>query len=142
MAGTDGIRTALIARVLAAAPGSALPVSSVAWEGKKFSPVLGTRYYRATFLPGEPSQAELGEAGRNRIYGLFQVDVFEPGNSGDAAAAAEAERICAAFRRGTVLAYTGGAVRCQKAYRTPGDGSDASWYMVSAVVQWQADIAN
>jgi hypothetical protein len=114
----------------------------VAWEGKAFKPVLGARYYRATFLPGEPSQAELGEAGRNRHYGLFQIDVFDPTNSGDAAAAAEAERIAAAYSRGTVLLNSGVSVKCIKSYRTPGDSSDPAWFMVSAVIQWQADVEN
>ncbi len=142
MAGTMAIRAALVARAIAVAPGAALPVSSVAWEGKKFTPVHGTRYYRATFLPGEPSQAELGDAGRNRHYGLFQIDVFEPANTGDAGAAAEAERIAAAYCRGTVLENSGVSVKCIKSYRTPGDSSDPAWFMVSAIVQWQADVGN
>jgi len=87
-------------------------------------------------------QVELGDAGRNRQFGLFQIDVFDPANTGDAITATEAERIAACYRRGTTLQNSGTAVRCIKSYRTPGDSSDPAWFMVSAVVQWQADVEN
>ena len=141
MGGTAEIRSALLARLVAPAPGAALPAASVAWENRAFAP--GTaRWYRATFLPGEPRAAAVGVDAPNRQVGVFQVDVFDPTNKGDAIAAAEAERIAGSYKRGTVLSAGGVSVLIRKAYRTRGDNTDPAWYMVSAIIEWQADVEN
>jgi len=142
MSGHTEILAALKSRLMAAAPGAAVASTSIAWENKAFKPVAGTRYYRATFLPGEPRAAAVGESAANRCVGIFQIDVFDPPNKLDVATRTEAERIAACFKRGTALVYNGVNVRIEKAYTTKGDSSDPAWFMVSVVVRWRADIAN
>lgn len=142
MSGTTDLRAALIARLLAIAPGAAVPSASVAWENKKYIPIPGTRYYRATFLPGIPRPSAIGQDAQNRQVGIFQIDIFDPPDKGDALAATEAERIAACYKRGTALSYNGQALECIKAYRTAGNGNDPAWYMVSVVVEFFADVSN
>lgn len=142
MSRTTEIRAALVARLVAASPGAAVAASSIAWENKKFNPVTGTRYYRATFLPGEPFAVGIGETAPDRYSGIFQIDVFESADKGDGPAAIEAERIAACYKRDTALVYSGVTVRCVKAYRSPGNSDDPAWFMVSVVVVWTADVAS
>lgn len=141
MSGTLEIRAALIQRLTAVAPGAAVPAASTAWENKTFTPTTGTRYYRATFLPGEPTVPEIGEGSPNRQVGVFQIDVFDPPNQGDVKTATEAERIVACFKRGTVLTYSGVSVQITQVYRKQGTAED-SWYHVPVIVMWRADVAN
>jgi len=138
------VRAALTAHLTAISPGAAVPDVSIAWEDKPFSPG-STRWYRATFLPGKPSAAAIGTEAANRVYGVFIVDVFDPSGSGTASAdatAVEAERIAAAYKRGTVLTSGAQAVRMNRAYRSAGDNYDPKWHHVAAVIEWQADVAN
>jgi len=115
--------------------------STVAFENRPFVPTTGTRWYRATFLPGEPRSAGIGLDAPNRHVGLFQVDIFEPKGGGDGAARIEAERIAACYKRGTTLTYSPASVFCEKAYRTVAH-EDGPWFVISVRVQWRADVAN
>lgn len=140
MSGTTEIRAALIEWITNAG-GANLTASRVAWENKKFVPG-STRWYRVTFLPGEPRAAAIGVSSQNRHVGVMQIDVFDPPNVGDVVTQAEAERIVTAFKRGTTLAYSGVSVRCERTYRGPGDNSDPSWFHVPVKIEWRADVAN
>ncbi|MBL8967954.1 MAG: hypothetical protein JNG85_13180 [Spirochaetaceae bacterium] len=142
MSGTLEVCIALRKRLTDAAPGCAIAASLVAWENVKFTPVAGTRYYRATFLPGTPRAAAIGSDAPNRHVGLFQVDIFDPVGRGDNATAAEAERIAACYKRGTVLTYSGVTVRAERSWvsRVPQD--DPAWYRQSVRVEWRADVPN
>jgi len=140
MSGSMAVRGALVARLLAVAPGAALAVSSVEWRNRKYPRTPGVRYYRATFLPGIPEPAAASQYAPDRHTGLFQVDVFEPADTGEETAIAEAERIAACYARGTALSYGGVTVQVTKSYRSTGDSSDPAWFMVSAVIAWRADV--
>ena len=141
MSGTTEIRAALVSRLIAASPGAAIASASIAWENKTFAPVAGTRWYRATFLPGMANAAAIGDGAQNRHYGLMQIDVCEPKNLGDVLAANEAERIATCYKRGTVLTYTGVLVRIERVYRGAAIPSD-DWYMVPILIEYRADVPN
>ena len=141
MAGTTEIRQALISRLVDASPGAAIPAALVSWENIDFSPTVGTRWYRATFLPGIPAATVLGDGSPNRHIGVFQIDIYDPKDSGDMLTQTEAERIIACFKRSTVLVYSGVTVRCTRAYRLPGNQED-TWYVMTVVVEYFADVTN
>jgi len=141
MSGTTEIRAALISRLIAVSPGAAISSSSIAWENKSFTPVAGTRWYRATFLPGMAQAAAVGVDAQNRHYGLMQVDVCEPKNLGDALAGTEAERIATCYKRGTVLTYSGVSVRVERAYRGAAIPNE-DWFMVPVLIEYRSDVAN
>ena len=141
MSGTTEIRQALVDRLWAASPGAAVPVTSVSWENEAFTPTVGTRWYRATFLPGMSEAAAIGTASANRHIGLFQIDVIEPKDSGDMTGQTEAERIIACYKRGTVIAYNSVNVRCERAYRLPAN-QEESFYVIPVIVEYRADVSN
>lgn len=140
MSGTTEIRAALITQVTAAG-GANITASRIAWENKSFLPG-SARWYRVTFLPGSYRAAAIGVGSQNRHVGILQIDIFDPPNKGDAVTQTEAERIAAAFKRGTILTYSGVSVRCERAYRGSGDSSDPSWFHVPVKIEWRADVAN
>lgn len=105
MSGTAEVYAALKARMFAASPGAALDPTKVAMENKAFNN-KAARWYRATFLPGIPRSAGIGEAPLRHV-GIFQIDVFEPAGADHIAATTEAERIASAFKRGLSLLYSG-----------------------------------
>jgi hypothetical protein len=142
MSGTAEVYAALKARLVAASPGAALPAASVAWENKKFTPG-SARWYRASFLPGQPRAAGIGEVAPNRHVGVFQVDTFDPPDKGDGPTTTEAERIAKAFARGTILTYSGVSVFIEGAYVSRiGVQPDPAWFQVPVKVFWRADVSN
>lgn len=140
MSGTAEVYLALKARLLAAAPGAALPPGSVSWENKAFSPAPETRYYRATFIPGTPRSAGIGLAPMRHV-GVFIVDVFEPANADHVNVTTEAERIAAAFQRGLALSYSGVIVHVDRSYVARiGAQPDPAWFQVPVRIEWRADV--
>lgn len=143
MSGTTEVAAALRARLVAATPGAALAASSVAWENLKFTPATGTRWYDAHVMTGKPMAAAISEAAPNRHVGVFHVNVYDPAGSGEGAAYAEAERIAACFKRGTVLTYSGVSVHIERAYIERGlPQADPAWFQVPVVIEWRADVSN
>jgi hypothetical protein len=141
VSGTTEIRQALVSRLIAVSPGAAIPAASVAWENRDYTPAVGTRWYRATFLPGQSVAAAVGVDAQNRHVGLFQIDIIDPTGSGDMVTQTEAERIIACYKRGTVLTYTGVSLICDRAYRLPAN-QEEDWFVIPVIVEYRADTAN
>ena len=115
--------------------------SQVAFGNKEFEPTAGTLWYRATFLPGEPAQADLGTTGRNRLVGIYQVDVFAPSGRGIGEGEAAAEAVIAAFKRGSAFTSGGVTTRVEKAWREVAV-EEQDWYHVPVKIMWFAYAAN
>ncbi len=90
------------------------PALSTASENVPFTPVAGTPFQAAYFMPSVDNPT-MGD-GFYRILGIFQVSLFYPLNTGSGTAAARTEAIKTAFKRGTTL--TSGTVTV-KIDRTP-----------------------
>lgn len=86
------------------------PAISTAWENHPFTPVDGVPYQRVYLMPATPSNPTMGD-GYYREQGIFQVSLFYPLQTGAAAAAARAELIRSAFKRG--VSMTSGGVTVQ-----------------------------
>lgn len=135
------ICTALRARAFAAAPGAALPPANVALENAKFTPPAD-RYWRIFFLPGVPRAAAIGSDAPNRHVGLLQIDIMDPKDKQDGATAQEADRIAAAYKRGTVLTHNGVSVVCEKAYAVRPMQDDPARFRMIVRIEWRADVSN
>jgi hypothetical protein len=110
-----------------------------AWENAAYSPVTGTAYQRATLLPAEPQNIEIGPGYTER--GIFQVDLFYPKDTGAKAAIARASLIRSTFAFGTEL--TSGSVRVN-INATPEIGAaraDGDRFMVPVRIRWHSRIA-
>lgn len=126
------IRSALTARLQTLA---GLP--AVAWENVAFAPVAGAMYLKPSLLPGEPTQAELGNNGLNMHTGLYQISVFAPAGAGVAAVNTLVNSICDHFKRGVELTYGGVTVRLVKAYPSP-MMQETDWIHIPITVQWRS----
>lgn len=115
MAAPDSaIRSAFVTRLLT------FPnLPTVAWENVHFTPTIGSPYLKPFLLPGEPIQAEIGENGRNRHVGVFQISLFYPAGNGIGLADTMRDGIIEHFKRGTIL--TNGVINVEiiKAYGGP-----------------------
>ena len=94
------------------------PALATAWENAPYFPIAGTPYQAAYLLPATPDNPTMGDT-FYREQGIFQVSLFYPLQTGPAAAAARAELIRTAFKRGTSM--TSGTVTVRIA-RTPDIG--------------------
>jgi hypothetical protein len=115
------------------------PAVATAYENVAYSPVAGVPYQSAYLLPAATSNPTAGD-GFYRLQGIFQVNVFYPLMAGNAAAATQAEKIQALFKRGATFTYGGVTVQV---ITTPtiGSGSmDIERWMIPIKVSWQADI--
>jgi hypothetical protein len=91
------------------------PAISTAWENAPFAPVAGTPYQAVFLMAATPENPTMGD-GFYREQGIFQISLFYPLQAGPATAAARAELIRTAFKRGTAL--TSGTVTVRIS-RTP-----------------------
>ena len=77
------------------------PAIATAYENTPYTPVSGTPYQACYLLPVTENPT-MGD-GYYRLAGIFQVTLFYPLQTGPAAAAARAELIRTAFKRGTSM---------------------------------------
>jgi len=103
---------------------------SVAWPNKNFSPVTGTLYIRPTLIPGDSTQATLGEDGEDMNVGVYQVDVFAEAGKGKQEAMRMVDKIADRFKRGTDLTYNSRNVRIRNVNQLPAINNPDGWFQV------------
>ena len=140
MSGTvyDAIQAALDAKLATFATANGLVV---AWQNTHFEPTPGSPWLEPFILPGEPSQAALGETGENRCVGIYQVKVKYPAGEGSGDARVMADTLITAFKRGTKLTYGVYNIEIKKAYQSPAI-QKADWYYIPVTIQWSCFAAN
>lgn len=117
------------------------PAMEIAWPNISFDPPTAG-YLRATPVPNLASQVTLGDAGKNRFGGLFQVDVFWPQNDGIRPALERAGAVAAHFKRGTVLTRDGINVRITRPPEVRPHLQSPPYLQVPVMIRYQADAAN
>lgn len=120
-------------------------VENVYWPNKAFTKAnwLAEGWYEVDVIPGEPYQAELGSAGRNRWVGIFQVTVCVPLDAGKEMANARYTAIAALFPRGAVFS----GVEITRVHRCPTlaseqEGVSDDHYRMPVRIAYRADLAN
>lgn len=108
----------------------------VAWENRKYTPVMGTLYLRPTLLSGDTVQSTLGDSGTDMNVGIYQVDVFAEAGKGKNAALVMADKVADQFKRGTDLAYNSRKVRVRNVSRRVGVNNTEGWYQVIVEVSY------
>jgi hypothetical protein len=147
MSGHIEISGALLARLTAASPGAGISSSLIKYEnldpaGKAFVPPSKGLWYRAWFMPGEPSPAGIGADARNRFVGIFQVDVLADVGKGTKATDDEAERLRKIFARGTSLEKSGVYVNIKNSWVDRTTQNETAYYKQIVKVMWWADVEN
>jgi hypothetical protein len=100
-------------------------------------------WYELDMMPGEPMQAELGTAGRNRWVGIFQVTICVKLNVGKTMANARYDALASLFKRGTVFS----GITIDKCHRCPNlssdmEGAESDHYRLPVRIAYRADLAN
>lgn len=146
MSTIEDVRSALeaVLTLPIASGGLGIASADVAWKGIKFDPTTRTtRWYRPTFIPGTPRAAAIGTSAANRYVFIFQIDIFDPvSTKGEGFTATEAQRLMAAFKRGTAFSRNGQVTTCEKSYRQTTDDSDPKWVKIAVVIEGWADVPN
>ena len=115
------------------------PALATVWENIGYTPVAGIAYQAAYILPADTENPTMGDD-FHRELGLFQVSLFYPVQAGTATAAARAELIKTAFKRGTSMVSGTVTVRIN---RTPSIGQgrvDGDRWHIPVKIQYFADI--
>lgn len=115
------------------------PTISTAWENTPFEPQAGTAYQRVTLLAAAPDNPTYGGS-FYREQGILQIDLMYPLSDGTAAAAARAELIRAAFKRGTSMASGSVTVIIDKTPEVSSGRVEGERWCVPVKVRWYAGI--
>ena len=110
-------------------------VPAVAWENIDYKPVVGTIYLRPTNLQGLSDPSTLGSAGQDRTSGIYQVDVFSPGDEGKNESITMADTVANRFKRDTEIVYNGRTVRIVRASRGRKQDVDG-WHMIPVSIEY------
>ena len=99
----NDVQAALDARLLSMSGGLDIAFPNIPYE-----PAANETYLRASFLPAEVVQAALGASGKDRMDGIYQVDVFTVAGTGRTNIP---DTIADHFKRGTNLTHNTNTVR-------------------------------
>lgn len=110
-------------------------VPTIAYEGVKFTPTVGTPYLGTSLVPTSARPGPIGVNSILRHQGLFLVDAVYPNGSGTATAEAMADTIKAAFTTQTTLSLNGVDVRISYSERGQIQ-QEADWLRVPIAIGW------
>ncbi len=114
---------------------------AVALPNSTYKRTTGFPYIKASFLPGEPSQATLGPDGSNRHVGIFQATLFWQEGKGMSAPGEMADEIVDHFARGTVLTQGDEVISITRAYAGPAM-IEPGWLYIPITVQYYCYASN
>ena len=92
-------------------PAPALP--AIAWPNVPYTPVKGTPYVRADFVPTLRRPAVVGPNPEQRMSGLYILTVFTPEYAGAAAGTTLADKLLTRFNGSSAILATGLIVRIE-----------------------------
>lgn len=113
----------------------------VAWPNVVYDPPE-TGYLRASHLPNTTEQVTLGGSGRNRHFGLFQVDVMWPKGTGNIAPMEIASQVVAHFKRGTSFTQNSVLILINSPPSVAPPIDADPFIQIPVTIEYQADTAN
>lgn len=125
------------------------PMTEIAWRGMPFDPISiaeDRAWFRPTYIPFAPTPDAIGTLARNKLSGIYQLDMFGPA-TGDDATEAQMIRVLTpiqeAFKRGTQHEAPGLCLTCMQSwvFNSTRDQNAARW-LVSIRVRWSATLEN
>ena len=115
----------------------AFPTMPIAWENTKYTPTVGTAYFRVWMLPAEADVVTMGPSPWMERVGVFQVSVFEPIGIGFGVPKAKAAQVVAAFKANTSFVYNGLLVIITKSWFSPAIVEPEGWYHIPVSVRYR-----
>jgi hypothetical protein len=126
------IMLALRNRLVAFAQPRTLPI---AFNNKSFTPPAARKYLRETFLPNGIA-SRLLKADRQRLQGLYQIDVIWPSGDGETAALTIASDLAAHFTSDEPLINGAAAVFLTERPALAGLMVEDSQAMIPVTIPW------
>ena len=120
----------------------AFPTMPIAWENVKYTPTVGTTYFRVWMLPAESDVLTLGQDPWVERKGVFQVSIFAPIGIGFGAPKTKATEVIAIFKPNTSFVYNGLTVIIDKAWASSGRNEDNGWYHIPVNVRYRCYFAD
>ena len=120
----------------------AFPTMPIAWENVKFTPTVGTTYFRVHLLRAKSDVKTLGQSPWIERQGIFQVSVFSPIGTGFGAPIGKAAEIVAAFKASTSFVYNGLTVTIVLAWIGDGLDDEAGWHNTPVNIQYRCHFAD
>jgi Bacteriophage related domain of unknown function len=90
---------------------------------------------RASLLPAEPTDLNVGPVGKVAHRGLYQVDLFYAKGATAADANTMATAVTTALPRGYMQAVSGGVLHVEMSWQQTAYSLEG-WYVVPVVVRW------
>lgn len=106
---------------------------TIDWEFVPATQAATSPYLRPTFLPGDTTQASLGDSGKDYAVGLYQVDSFTRRGTGRSS---WPDVIADHFKRGTYLAYNGITVRIMSVSISRAE-TEENFTITPVVIRWE-----
>lgn len=103
---------------------SMVGLPDVAWQGKKYDPVIGTLYLRPTNLQGPT----IAVTNQDETRGIYQIDIFAQAGKGKNAALIMADKVADHFKQGTILTYGGQNGCVRNVSGKIGSHNDKGWF--------------
>ena len=103
-------------------------------ENTRINPTNNTPWARATFIPAPTIVECVGPVGKDKLQGIYQVDLFYPQDRGTTTAGTMADLIVATFSKGLRLG-TSSELIIEIAYREVAYLFDP-YYAVPITVKW------
>lgn len=113
----------------------------VVYTNTDYVPVVGTDFIKVDFLPASSNSASIGVNSKNRILGLYQLNVNTESMKGQARMKEIAEGLQKYFKRGTGIEFGDVKVRIER-FRMWRATESASWYSQIWRVEFRSDIEN
>lgn len=113
------------------------PARPLAWPGKSFSPVVGTPYLFATYMPNATTSTGLAFNAPRDFRGLFQVSVFWPAGRGIVYPLELAGSVAAHFKMGTRIMRSGLKVELNQPPEVAPPIEQPDWLQVPVTVRWR-----
>lgn len=111
--------------------------TNISYPNRPFSKPENNYWFELFFLSTMPFQQELGQTGRNRWQGIFQVNICVPKDVGTKALNARFEKIAETFKRG----YIADGIRILSVGRTAPHSFD-DYYSQPINISYEADLDN
>lgn len=93
----------------------------------------GTKSWsRATFIPNTTERLSLGEGGLDDLNGIYQIDIFYPGDNNYIECSKFVDKVIEHFKIGSII----NGVRILNTYPSPGYGGAPNYYTIPVIVEW------
>ena len=111
--------------------------SDVTWENTKFIPEGKLAWFEEIFLPNDTREASLGVTGLQEDFGLYQINIRVPINTGTIQSDDYVNEISQLYKIGTVLEKDGESVYIDGSTAAQGTPED-NWYFVPFTIKWSS----